>query len=108
MKVAFALQPQLVPRLGAVAAAQKTERVHEPSARRRMAAAVDVIGGRGEPHVIVLGAGRLGTFAVLVDRKAVVARDHQQLAVRAIREALKMHDYDRCYSGCAYWFAIHS
>src|SRR5438046_1540512 len=95
MKVAFALQPQLVPRLGTVAAAQKTERVHEPRARRRMAAAIDVISGRGEPHVVVLGPGRLGPFAVLVDRKAVVARAHQPLAVHAVREAVHVHEHDR-------------
>ena len=66
-----------------------------PRARRRMAAAIDVIGGRGEPHVVVLGPGRLGPFAVLVHRKAVVARDHQPLAVHAVREAVHVNERDR-------------
>src|SRR6266446_4887287 len=94
MEIAFPFETELFPCLAAVAAAQEPEGIDEPRAGRRMAAAVEIFSGRREAHVIVLRPGRLGPFAVLVDRKTVMARDHQAPAVRAISQPVNVHERD--------------
>src|SRR6266850_2279169 len=64
-----------------------------------MAAAIDVIGGRGEPHVVVLRPGRLGPPAIFVHRESVVTRDHQPFAIGAVREAVYVHERYRVLCG---------
>ena len=92
VEIAFAFQAELVPGLAAVLAAQEAERVHQPGARGRMPAAVDVFHRRRETHVVMLRTRRLGPFAVLVDREAVVTGDDEPLAVRAVGEPVDVSE----------------
>src|SRR6267143_1447001 len=99
MKVAFALQAQLVPRLAAVAAANQAEWVDQTGPWRRVAAAVDAVRGGGKAHVVVLRTRCLGPLAIFVHRESVVARDHQPLAIGAVREAVYVHKRYRVLGG---------
>src|SRR2546423_851840 len=94
VKIAFAFETELFPGLAAIAAAQEPEGIDEPRAGCRVAAAVEVFSARREAHVVVLGSGRLGPFAVFVHRKTVMARDHQPLAVRAVSQPVNVHERD--------------
>jgi len=67
------LPGQLVPGLAAVAAADQAERVDEPRARCRVAAAIEMLRCGRESHVVVLRSGRLRPLAFLVHRDAVMA-----------------------------------
>src|SRR3989442_4663285 len=88
VEIALAFETELYPCLAAVAAAQEPEGIDEPRTGRRMAAATEGSSGRREAHVVVLGSGRLGPFAILVHCQTVMARDHQPLAVRAVGQAV--------------------
>src|SRR5256885_10696618 len=92
VEISLAFETELLPRLAAVAAAQKPEGIDEPGARRRMAAAIEISSGRREAHVVVLGSGRLGPVAVFVHSKTMMARDHQALAVGAVSQAVNVHE----------------
>src|SRR5437899_1811978 len=59
-----------------------------------MAAAVEIFSGRRKAHVVVLRSRRLGPFTVLVYSEPVMARDHQPLAVRAVAQAVNVHERD--------------
>ena len=88
MEVGLAFEAEFLPRLAAVVAADQAERIDQTRARRRVAAAVEALTGGGEAHVVVLGAGRLGPFPLLVDREAVVARNVETRPVGAPGEAM--------------------
>src|SRR5918999_2629636 len=92
VKVGFALETELLPGLAAIAAADQAERIDEARARRGMTAAVEILGGSGEAHVVVRRAGRLGPFAIFIDCETVMARHHQALAVCAVGETMHMRE----------------
>src|SRR5204862_2454704 len=90
-------EAELVPALAAILAAQEAERVDETGTGRRVTAAVEMLRGRCEAHVVVLRPGRFRPFAVVVNREAKVAGNHEPLAVAAVRES--MHVYQRHLCG---------
>src|SRR5258707_13110655 len=65
-----------------------------------MAAAIEIFPGRREAHVVVLRPGRLRPFAVFVHSETVMARDHEALAVRAVSQAVNVHERDLRGSLC--------
>src|SRR6476620_2833035 len=95
MEVGLTFEAERYPSLALVAAANQPERVYKVRTRRGMAAAIEALRSRREAHVIVLWTGSLRPLAVLVNRQAVVAGDHQPLAIRTIREAVDMDENDR-------------
>ena len=94
MKIALAFEPELVPGLAAIFAAQQAKGVDEARAGSRMTTAVDVLRRGGEAHVVVLRAWRLRPSPVLVDREAEVARDHQPRAIDAVGEPVHVDQGD--------------
>ncbi len=94
MKVGLAFETQFLPRLAAVDALDQPEWIDKPGARRRMAARVQRAAAAGEPHVIVLRAGRFRPAPVAVDRQTMMARHEQLLAVGAVGQAMDVRQRD--------------
>src|SRR5919197_179093 len=59
-----------------------------------MAAAVNMLRGRRETHVVVLRPRRLRPFAVHVNGEPVMAREYETLAVGAVGESMHVHERD--------------
>ncbi|MDT4857814.1 hypothetical protein FQZ97_922500 [compost metagenome] len=96
VEVRFALQAQLLPGAAVIAALDQAEGIGEATPLGRVTTAVDRPARHGIAHVVVFRPGSLAPVPRVVDGQPLMAGNGQPLTVRAERQAVHVHQGDRC------------